>query len=259
MDIGTLDAGVFDSVGLHTISPEVLTLSIPNMIRDDKELDYVLSKTDAYMRARLEEKGYYLLAWSKAGWIHFFSKRPVVGPGDLKKMKLAVNPNDQELQSAFKTLGYNIVPASINNMIQSLNTGSVDAFYTSPLLVSTQWSAFASLSPYMTEQPIAPFVGVILMRKASWAKVSDELKPKLLESLSRIAKEIDAEVAKKEAAGIAAMMKIGLKVPPLTPEAKAQWEAEYSTGMESGLGAIFPKAMVDIATAAIAEYRKKGK
>jgi TRAP-type transport system periplasmic protein len=259
MDIGTLDAGVFDSVGLHMISPEVLALSIPSMIRDDKELDFVLAKADEYMRKKLDEKGYKLLAWSKAGWIRFFSKRPVVTPGDLKRMKLGVNANDQELQQAFKAQGYDIVPASMTSMVQALSTGAVDAFYTSPLLISTQWSAFAGLSPYMTAQPVAPFVGVVLMRKSSWAKIPDELKPKLALSLAAIAKQIDAEVAKKEAAGIAAMVKLGLKVPPLTPEAKAEWEAEYGKGMESGLGAIFPAEMVGLVSSALAEYRKSKK
>lgn len=259
MDIGTLDAGVFDSMGLSLIAPEILALSMPSLIRTDAELDYVLEKMGPWLSEKLAAKGYTVLAWSRSGWIRFFSKKQILVPEDLKRQKLGVNPNATEIQQAFKLLNYNIVPMALTGVVQGLGSGVIDAFYTSPLMVASQWTVFARGAPYMLDRPVCPFVGAILIRQSSWAKVDPALKDKLLASLLSAAKAMDRDLAKKEADAIAQMKANGLVVQPLNAAEVQAWVTDFETGMDKGLGRVFPQEAVDRVVAALAEYRKTAK
>jgi TRAP-type transport system periplasmic protein len=87
--LNQLQAGVITASGLSNLSPEVLALSIPFLIKDEAELDRALAGTADYMAEKISEKGFTVLAWSKVGWINFFSKKEVRTPDDLRATKLA--------------------------------------------------------------------------------------------------------------------------------------------------------------------------
>jgi len=262
MNIGTLDAGVFDTTGLALIVPEILTLSTPNLIQNEAEMDAVLAAILPAFEKRLAENGYMVLTWSKAGWVHFFTRRPVTKPDELKAMKLAVSADEERIQRVFKYLGYRIVPTPFPAVVQSLNTGTIDAFYGSPLVLGSLWSTLSRLAPNMVEIPLAPVIGAVLIRKSSWAKLEaavkddPELLGKLQESMAAIGREMDREVIKKEEQTIAEFKKYGLVVPPVDAAAKALWRDDFKRALESGTIDSVDPATFEAITAAIEGVRK---
>ena len=131
--IGQLQGVVLTSLGLIEIDPDFIAISMPSLIRDSRELSYVLDKLKPYFAAKLKEKNLAVLGWSKAGWVEFFGKRPILTPDDLKSMKLTIGGQDENFLKVWKLMGYNAVPVAISETLSALNSGMADALYASPL------------------------------------------------------------------------------------------------------------------------------
>jgi TRAP-type transport system periplasmic protein len=113
MRTGSLNAGTLTVVGLSNIEKSVGGLSfIPLTFRSWTEYDYVLGKIGPQLEKMLLDKGYVLLFWGEAGWVHFFSKTPVLHLDDLKSMKLFTWAGDAFQVDVMKSLGYNPVSQS---------------------------------------------------------------------------------------------------------------------------------------------------
>ena len=77
------------AAGLSEIEPGVAGLqNLPMGFRNLDEVDYVGEKLRPLLEARLAAKGFIVLFWSDAGWVRFFSNKPVHRPDDLKRLKL---------------------------------------------------------------------------------------------------------------------------------------------------------------------------
>jgi TRAP-type transport system periplasmic protein len=88
--VGQLHAAALSGAGLSAIAPEIQALQMPMMLTSSEELDYVRDRLAPKLEAILEAKGFKVLNWGDAGWVQFFAQKPVVGPEDLKPMKLFV-------------------------------------------------------------------------------------------------------------------------------------------------------------------------
>ena len=58
MKIGQIQAGVFSSYGLTKITPEIMSLSIPFLIKSDDELNYVLGKIKTLLESKMKSKNF---------------------------------------------------------------------------------------------------------------------------------------------------------------------------------------------------------
>ncbi len=82
--LNDIQAAVFTSVGLSSVTPEVMSISYPFMIRSDDELKEVMEKIKPDLEAKMQQNGFVTLAWAHAGWIKVFSKTPVLVPAGVK-------------------------------------------------------------------------------------------------------------------------------------------------------------------------------
>ena len=88
MRLGELQGAVLTSVGVAEIEKSVYALSIPMAYDSYEEVYAVLEKMRPRLEAAIESKGFVVLNWADAGWLHFFTKKPVATPDDLRKLKL---------------------------------------------------------------------------------------------------------------------------------------------------------------------------
>jgi TRAP-type C4-dicarboxylate transport system substrate-binding protein len=173
------------------------------------------------LEAEFERNRLHVLAWTRAGWIHFFSREPVVYPDDLRTQRLAADPNDEELLQAFRIMGYRPIAMPQPELMQSLNSGLVDAFYTSPLVAAGyQWFG---LAPNMLDLPVAPFLGAIVITDAAWRRVPASIRDDLLESAREMASQIQEDVRQMEEDALSTMERYGLHVQEATPEIEHAW------------------------------------
>jgi TRAP-type C4-dicarboxylate transport system substrate-binding protein len=256
--LGQLEGVGLTGFGLTWLDPAVMSLQVPLLIRTEAELDYVLAKMMPVYEASLEKKGYKVLFWTKVGWAHFFSKKPVVTPDDLKKCKIFVWEGSSDEVRIWKEDGFNPVPLPGTDIMMALQSGMVDALTTSPLTAAAyQWFG---LAPNMCGMKWAPFVGAMLVSTKTWNSLPADLRAKLLESSRRIGGSMQAEIAGADLKAMTVMKENGLKINPVPQAAVDQWAAMVEKGFVTKLaGKMFDKQVYDQIKVLLAEYRKAGK
>lgn len=176
--IGQLQAGGFTGVGLGEISPDARLLDSPWLFRDRRELEAVRRKFSPELAASVEKGGFVVLGWTDLGSVYVFSKNAISGPDDMKRSKMWVWEGDPIAQAAYKALGVNPVPLSVVDVMQSLQTGMIDAVYGPPLgVVALQWfQRVKNIYPV----PMAESTGAVLISKKFFDALPDDQKKALV-------------------------------------------------------------------------------
>ena len=239
MRIGQLQAAVLTSSGMKQVVPEVFSVSVPFLIGSERELSYVMDDIRPDLNREFERNRLHVLAWSRAGWVHFFSKEPVTLPADLKRQRLAADPNDEELLQAFRIMGYRPIPILQSELLTSLNSGLVDAFYTSPLIAAGfQWFGVA---PNMLDLKVAPFLGAIVISDRAWRRIPGRIKDELQAAAQGVADQIETEIRDLEREALETMQEFGLAIQEITPEQAQAWEADVGRYNEAMLEVFDPE------------------
>ncbi|GHV92671.1 hypothetical protein AGMMS50268_31740 [Spirochaetia bacterium] len=250
-----IQAAIFTSIALNSIAPEIMALSIPFLIRDNDELDAVLNEVRPLLDSRIEEEGYVNMAWAKAGWVKIFSQSPVFTPDDLRRLKLGTNPDEQELLDAFRTMGFNMVPVGLTDVVQRLNSGMVEAVYQSPIAVSAY--QLYRVAKNMSTINLAPFMGGILMSRKSWASIPEKYRPALKESCQRARIEIEGSFQKSEEEAVIAMQQDGLTVNVASQALQDEWYRDMGQYLPDLVNRnVFNKNMYDRIQVILQKYRQ---
>ena len=255
MRVNQLQAGVLGIFGLTEIAPEIMTVSCPFFIRNNDELDLVLEELKDELETKVNGKEFFTLAWAKVGWVKIFSKSPVLVPADLKKQKLGTINEYEKLNQVFRSMGFQLVPVTVDELLISLNSPMVDAVYESPIAVgSTQ---IFGLANNMASINMAPFMGAIVINRRTWNAIPEKYKPQLLEVVKKEEAELDKLVRKFEEDMISLMENYGLKVNQLTPAQEQLWYDEVGRVMPTLIGSVFDKDIYNRIDTLLRDYRNK--
>ena len=240
MRIGQLNAAGMTGVGMCRVFPGILTVQLPLLVRNDKELYYVLEKMRPKFEKELEANGFKVIIWSKVGWVHFFSKKPVVKPDDLRKHKLFNYEGDPDGTLAWKKAGFHPVPLSPTELMTALQSGMVNAFSTTPLSAAAyQWFGLAK---NMCGMKWAPLIGGIVISNKTWKRIPAKLRPQLLKTARKIGLDAQTEIDNADAQAIKIMKEHGLKVHPVSKEEETQWVSEVQSGFNMVIGKSFDRS-----------------
>ncbi|NNG47094.1 MAG: TRAP transporter substrate-binding protein DctP, partial [Deltaproteobacteria bacterium] len=175
MRVGQLHAAAITGMGLAFLDRSFYGLHVPMMYASEEEFDYVRDRISPLLEKRLEKKGYVVLNWGDAGWVHFFAREPFTRPSEMKSMKLFIGAGDEPLTQLYKKAGFRPVPISVVDILPGLQTGLIDAFNATPLAaLAFQWFA---LAPNMADIKWAPLTGATIIDKRAWKKIPEELRP----------------------------------------------------------------------------------
>jgi TRAP-type C4-dicarboxylate transport system substrate-binding protein len=253
LKLNQIQAAVLSTLGLYEISPEIMTLSCPFLIRNDDELDLILAEVIDGLEENINNKGFFTLAWARVGWVKFFSKSPVWTPADLKKQKLGTNADQAELNQVFKAMGFQIIPVDRNDILIALSSNMVEAVFQSPVAVgSTQ--AFG-LAKNMASINVAPFLGGLIFNQWTWRSIPEKYKPQMIEAVRKNEAKLDREIRKLEEDMINTMGNYGLKVNKLSPQQEQLWYDEIGRAMPSLVGTVFDKNVYQRVEAILQNYR----
>ena len=254
MRIGQVQAGVFTSVGLEELAPEIMVLSMPVLIRSDEELISVFERLQPEFDAAVSRNRFTALGWSRPGWVRFFTSRSVRTPAELRQIRLAASAENPELLQAFRVMGYQAFPVTQNELLTSLNSGMVDGFYASPIAAAGfQWFARA---PHMLDLPVAPFLGAFVVSDRAWARVPNNLKPQLAAAVESHIGRLDDAARDLEAEAIRAMRGFGLQTTELTESERQAWFAEFERSLPLTVGRVFDESTYRQVQAHLAEIRR---
>lgn len=253
MRIGQLHAAAITGMGLAFLDRAFYGLHIPMMYASDEEFEFVRGKLSPMLEKRLEEKGFIVLNWGDAGWVHFFARTPFVRPGDVMPMKLYVGAGDDALTQLYKEAGFHPVPLSVVDILSGLQTGLIDAFNATPLAaLAFQWFAFA---PNMSDLRWAPLTGATILDKRAWNRIPPEIRPRIL-SISRAASDrLRQEIRRLNEDALRAMVENGLKVSHVDPSVAKQWRGIVEEIYPIVRGKIIPAEVFDAVVAARREFR----
>jgi len=280
MDSGVLDAAVLTSFGLNAITKKkenivtkqpstpsagILTISCPFLIRTDGELDAVLTQLKPDLEAKINEKGYYTVAWARAGWVKIFARSAVRTPEDLRKLFLGTAPGEDELKEVFERMGFKLREVEQKDMLVKLTNRTIEAVYQSPISAGGQ--QIVGVANYMMDLNIAPFMGGIVFTQRSWDAIPDKYKAALFEASKRMERRIDGAIKNLEdqvLETVETKMKGKFFAIELTLQQKQQWydlvqtalAADPKTGRKGLIGTTFDKDTYEKITAILAAARR---
>ncbi len=253
MRIGQLDAAALSGVGLSRIAQEIQALQMPMMFRSAAELAYVRERIGPKLEQVLEKKGYKVLNWGDAGWVYFFTQKPVVHPDDLKPLKLFAWVGETAHIAAWRDAGYQPVPLPATEIHTALQSGLINAVPTTPVAaLSYQWFGLAK---HMTDLKWAPLVGATVIALRTWRKIPAEMRPKLLKSARQTGAKLQQVIATLDSRAVEVMKKHGLTVHPVSADVAGEWEKRARAGYPKIIGQIVPAAMVAEVERLRDEYR----
>ncbi len=251
-----IQAAALATSGIAYIYPDITALTFPNNIKTDEELRYIIKKVGPFYEKQIYEKGFKILCWTNAGWVHFFSKKPVDNPDDLKEQKLFFWGSESNYFDLLKKSGFNPVPLSVTDLLPSLQTGLVTAFAAPPqAALAFQWY---SLAPNMCSLRWQPLPGVVVLTNKAWKKIPKKLRPEFEKRAKRIGERIWKEAVNLDNEAIEVMKKHDLKVSLITPKDLAKWEKLINdVGAPVLVGHRFSQETFDKINAALKEYREQ--
>jgi TRAP-type C4-dicarboxylate transport system substrate-binding protein len=254
MRLGTLNAGVLTSVGVAEIDKSVYAMGIPLMYDSYDEVYWVHEKVRPKLEASLEAKGFVVLNWADGGWVHFFARKPVAVPDDLRKLKLFSWAGDAEAVEIWRSAGFNPVPLPSTEISTALQTGLVEALGSPPQVAVI--SQFFNHARNMTDLRWQLLQGATIVSKATWEKIPADVRPELLRISQEAGARLRKEVRDAEAKDVEAMKKRGLTVVPVSAAQKAQWQKLTESMYPRIRGKVIPAEAFDEAMRYRDEYRK---
>ena len=240
----TIQAAVFTSLGLSLIDSAIMTINAPFSIRDTAELNAVMNVIQPELEARLNSGDYFMLAWSKSGFVNFFTKDPVFTPDDLRKQKISSGPEAEEMNTAFKSMGFQIVETGLNEVGQKVATGAVTAVYLPPA-----GAAAYQVNNYLKNMlPInaAPVVGGIVINQVTWRRIASldaRYQQELLRVTRQLGAELDGSMQKIDSDSINAMTRTGLIINRPSAAQEQLWHNEGERVIPTLLGITYDREL----------------
>jgi TRAP-type transport system periplasmic protein len=257
MRVGQLQAVALSGAGLARIDSSAACLQMPMMIQSYEELDYVRDRVAPRLEKALHQKGYLVLNWGDAGWVHFFTKTRATKLDEIRKMKLFTSAGDPDALELYQSAGFRPVPLATTDMLPALQTGLIEAFDVPPLLaLLNQWFGIAN---NMIDLKWAPLIGGTVISKQAWDRVPESFRGAMLEAATRAGVRLRAEIRKMGDDAIVVMSKKGLNVIAVDPATHADWRRQAEDAYPKLRGRMVPADLFDEVKRLRDEYRAANK
>ena len=254
MRIGQIHGGLLSGVGLAQIDDSVTALqTMPMIYRTLEEVDYVREKLRAKLEKQFADKGFIVLFWTDAGWVKFFSRKPVVMPDDLRQQKLFVWAGDSKASDIVKVAGFQPIPLETADILPGLQTGLIDALPAPPFFALA--GQFYGPAPNMLDMNWSPLAGALVVTKKFWETIPTVTQQALRVAAEKAGNDIRTQARKEMDESVAAMQKQGLKVHKLTPVAEVAWQNIAASAYPKIRGSLVPADLFDEVQKLLADYR----
>ena len=248
---GRPQAAVFGLPG--EIDEAFNVLSIPFFFESDAEAFHVVEALTPLFKTALDKNGLVLLNWGHAGWAHFFTANRVETLEDLKQTKLYTAAGDEQMLQWYKANGFNPTALAVTDVLLGLNTGLINAHPSPPYVALLfQWY---DKTPFMLDVPLAPVLGITVVEKRTWNRVSPEDQRTLLASAKRLETSLLRDVPEQERQAVTEMKNRGLTVVTLDEAVEASFREVADELTASWRGTIIPAEVYDQALRARNAFR----
>jgi TRAP-type transport system periplasmic protein len=253
--IGQYHAAGFTGVGIGEIAPNLRVLDSPFLFKSYDEVDYIYQKFSDEFEREIEKGGFVLLGWAEVGFVYTFTKTPVYGVDDLKKLKMWAWQGDPIAEVAYKVIGITPVPLSITEVLTSLQTGIIDGVYGSPLaILATQW--FTRVK-YMHDVPLSNASGALLISKRYFDSLPKDLQEILLRNGKKYMRKLVELSREENKKAIETLKKNGIMITePPSKKVLNEYDEVGKKIRRALVGKVFSQDWLDKVEKAVEEYRK---
>jgi TRAP-type transport system periplasmic protein len=252
--VRSLQVGQLSAIELARLDESFNLFGLPMFFESYEEVDRILESVGPALEQRLEKKGFKLLHWGHAGWVHMFSKTPVQTPAQLKKLKLFTAAGDTRWAAWYQQNGFNPRPTDASQMLASLTTNMLEAVPMTPL--SAQMFQWYDHAPYMMDIGFAPLLGATLIRLDTWNTIATGDQAIVLEEARQAGRKLRLEVPKLDAEAVTEMKKKKLIV---TTGNAAEWRTLADQFGASMRETLVPADVYDHARRERDAFRARGK
>jgi tripartite ATP-independent transporter DctP family solute receptor len=182
VQLGSVDLSPTTAAPLSTLVPEMSAFQLPYLFRDYAHVYAALDGSDVirgYYDPVLDRRGLKLLGFIAAGYRGIYGHAPINGIADVKGKKIRVQ-EDKILVATFKALGMISTPIAFPEVATALQTkvidfaeGGVNTFY---------HNKFYDIVKNVADVRHTHQVIVLVMSKASWAKLDGETRKAVTEA-----------------------------------------------------------------------------
>jgi len=259
-----IQAVALTGAGMGEIEKGVAALQIPMMFNSYEELDYVRDRLAPTLEKRIDANGYVVLNWGDAGWVHFFSNKPMTRLDDLRKMNMFSWAGSNDELELWKANGFHPKALAATDIQMGLKTGLIDVIPTTPLYAL--WNQCFTLAKYMNDIKWAPLVGATVVSRAAWDRIPEAQRAPMLQAARDSGQALRGGIRDMGDKAIAAMTGglPGKKMDKLTivhadDAALADWRKQTEAQYPNMRGKIIPADLFDEARRLRDEYRAKAK
>jgi len=254
MRLGQFQAAALSVEGLSEIDDAFNVFQIPLFFESVDELFHVIDQLEPMLRERLEAKGFILLNWGYAGWVHLFSKQPITNLAELRAQKLFMWGADDRQLRIWRGHGLQPVALASTDIMMALQTGMIEALATTPLAaLSLQWYR---LVPSYLDGGLAPFIGATVMTRRGFDALPDQDREALLAASVSAGARFREEVPVQEARALEEMRQRGLAVTRIAPAAEQEWRSNAAALASEYGTALVPEEVFAAARRARDEFRR---
>ncbi len=257
-----IQAVALSGAGMSDIEPGVMALQIPLMFDSYEELDYVRDRIAPRLEKMVDAKGYLVLNWGDAGWVHVFSRAPVTRVDELRKLKLFTWAGNTDELELWKANGFNAIAMPATDIVFGLANKLIDAVPTTPLYA--EWNQCFTMAKYMSDIKWAPLVGATLVSKAAWEQVPAASREAMLRAARDSGEEMRTSIRSMGDKAVTAMMagvpgKTSQKLTVVHADdaARADWQKQTEAVYPKIRGKLVPAELFDEVRRLRDEYRAR--
>lgn len=255
--LGQLQGGAFTGAEASLVYKDAPIYSVPFLVRDQGEADYLRTKLDAMVAKGFSDAGYTVAGLSGGGFAYLMSNHPIRTRDELRSSKVWVPQSDKLAQTAYEAGGVSPIPLPLTDVYPGLQTGLVDTVANTPAgAIFFQWHTKVK---YLVDLPLTYVVGLMLIDDKALAKLDAADRDVLLDEVKKGFAHIDATQRADNEAARATLVKQGIQVITPSPEEAKFWRdiGEKAQDKLVSDGAVSAEALA-AARSALAEYRAKG-
>jgi TRAP-type C4-dicarboxylate transport system substrate-binding protein len=252
--LGQLHSAGVTGVGIGDISGNLRVLDAPFLFESYDEVDYIHQAFAKEFEQEFEKNGFVLLGWAEVGFVYVFSNSPVRSPEDMRGVKMWLWEGDPIAEASFRALGVNPIPLSIVDVLTSLQTGLINAAYSSPLAaVGLQWHTRVK---YMMDLALADASGAVVMSRKKYDALPKDMQEILLRNGRQYMAQLTKKSREENAAAIETLKKNGVQITGGGTPAERKRYAQIGKSARAALaGTLYDAGLLDRIEKALADFR----
>ena len=204
---------------LSRLVPEIGALGLPFVFDNfDQVVRALKGPAGAAIEARLAAKGFTTLCWMNWGALNVLNgRRPLRTPGDIKGLKLRVQPNETKL-AIFRAMGANPVAMDFKDLLPALRQGDIDG-------LDLPYTAMEDLKLYEYEKYLSNSAHtydllVFIVNKKAFMGLQINEQKAIRDAAAIACPQQWKMAAERETAALEDLKEKGMQFDPLPPETR---------------------------------------